>query len=118
VFEFDIKGFFNNVKIPEVIRLLRKLGMPQEQYEFLNKLLFKAPGNLELSNPPKNDYDIMLATRAYMEQREQQFKRPAPIGSQFTHVPVYLEVIKRKELPTENLVHYVRKEKEKDLMGV
>jgi hypothetical protein len=62
VYEFDIKGFFNNVKIGEVIRLLQEKGMPFGINLTLNQILNQIPANLKLEEA-KSDYDKDLASR-------------------------------------------------------
>jgi len=69
VYEFDFKGFFNNVSITTVMDLLKEMGMPGKQAAHLNDILWSAPSNLELEgeNKPKTDYDTTLAARNYVE---------------------------------------------------
>jgi len=65
VYEFDIKGFFNNVKISQVVSLLEERGMPNPTRAMLLKILQQAPENLtDLdSDEVKSDYDEVLAMR-------------------------------------------------------
>lgn len=62
VYEFDIKGFFNNVKIGEVIQLLQERGMPFDQSFHLNRILNQIPANLSMDKA-KSDYDKDLSAR-------------------------------------------------------
>jgi len=62
VYEFDIKGFFNNVKIGQVITLLQERGMPFEQSFSLLKILQCIPDNITMEEA-KSEYDKDLAAR-------------------------------------------------------
>jgi hypothetical protein len=62
VYEFDIKGFFNNVKIGKVIELLQKRGMPFDQSLKLNQILNQIPANISMKEA-KSDYDKDLSAR-------------------------------------------------------
>lgn len=70
VYEFDIKGFFNNVDIDETIEALRKRGMPKDILGTLGKILDKAPANVQLDGKEKSDYDRGLATKNAWEKGE------------------------------------------------
>jgi hypothetical protein len=64
VYEFDIKGFFNNVRISEVIKLLQERGMPASTSNTLYQILKNAPDNMRLgSELVKTDYDTSLMVR-------------------------------------------------------
>lgn len=63
VYEFDLRGFFNNVPIDQVIKMLRERGMPEGISEHLNQLLQKAPENLTVFEKPETVYDQSLALR-------------------------------------------------------
>lgn len=62
VYEFDIKGFFNNVKIGEVVRLLQEKGMPFDISLKLNQILNQIPANISMEDA-KTDYDKDLSAR-------------------------------------------------------
>jgi len=69
IYEFDFKGFFNNVSITNVMDLLKERGMPGKTATKLNSILWSAPANLDLDNPdnkPTSDYDTTLAARNYV----------------------------------------------------
>lgn len=71
VYEFDLQGFFNNVSIPEVNRLLRERGMPEEIREKLILILKKAPSNMNFGDElVKTDYDKALAMRNLHREEE------------------------------------------------
>lgn len=67
VYEFDIKGFFNNVSILNVRNLLEERGMPDATLARLTDILINAPVNLELLQKeledPSKSYDKYLARR-------------------------------------------------------
>jgi len=65
IYEFDIKGFFNNVSIFRVIQMLRDRGMTESSISILYKLLKSAPVNIDWSNmnPLTTGYDADLANR-------------------------------------------------------
>jgi hypothetical protein len=64
VYEFDLKGFFNNVPLPLIKKLLKRRGMPAEVLDKLSRLLKCAPENLTFgSDLIQNDYDKSLAMR-------------------------------------------------------
>jgi len=48
VYEFDLKGFFNNVDIDSVIRLLLERGMPANTASHLERLLLSCPENVSI----------------------------------------------------------------------
>lgn len=48
IYEFDIKGFFNNVHIQKTMDLLRERGMTDSISERLRKILLAYPANLDL----------------------------------------------------------------------
>lgn len=66
MYEFDIKGFFNNVSIPKVIQMLKARGMTDDMRDHLSVILQKAPENMtfkaadEILSTP---YDESLAMR-------------------------------------------------------
>lgn len=85
VFEFDLKGFFNNVSIHLVMDLLKEMGMPGNTATHLNDILWSAPDNLDLDKgKPKTDYDTTLAARKYMDSG-----KPAVIEYVVPEKPVY-----------------------------
>jgi len=53
VYEFDIKGFFNNVHIQKTIDLLRERGMTGSLSDHLRKILLAYPANLDLPDVTK-----------------------------------------------------------------
>lgn len=63
VYEFDLKGFFNNVPIESVIDSLRDRGMPIDISAVLDRLLKCAPENLTVFDKPESTYDQSLALR-------------------------------------------------------
>jgi len=64
VYEFDLKGFFNNVPLPLIKKLLKRRGMPSEALDKLSRILKCAPENLTFgSDLIQNDYDKSLAMR-------------------------------------------------------
>lgn len=66
IYEFDIKGFFNNVQISEVKRLLKERGMPNSMLSKLEKILISIPLNLDTN--AKSAYDKYLVnSRTFME---------------------------------------------------
>jgi hypothetical protein len=62
IYEFDLKGFFNNVKIGEVIKLLQERGMPWDQALRLNLILNQIPANLKMETA-ESEYDKDLSAR-------------------------------------------------------
>lgn len=85
VYEFDIKGFFNNVSINLVMDILKEKGMPGKQATHLNDILWAAPDNLDLDKEkPKTDYDTTLAARKLLASG-----RPAVIEYVIPEKPVY-----------------------------
>lgn len=70
VYEFDIKGFFNNVSIPKVIQMLKARGMTDDMRDHLSVILQKAPENMtfkaadEILSTP---YDESLAMRNWLD---------------------------------------------------
>lgn len=70
VYEFDIKGFFNNVSILQVISLLRERGMPLAQREWLLNMLHRIPENISLEDPKNSPYDEELARRKFLMDME------------------------------------------------
>jgi len=61
IYEFDLKGFFDNVPIFGTIDILRKWGMPIETCQKLASMLLSTPGNLlELTTYVDFDKDIAL----------------------------------------------------------
>lgn len=63
VYEFDIKGFFNNVKIGDIIQKLQERGMPFTYALKLNLLLNRVPANLDIDDAKKSKYDSSLFAR-------------------------------------------------------
>jgi retron-type reverse transcriptase len=63
IYEFDIKGFFNNVDITNTMTALRQRGMPNKIALKLQDILMMAPENLSIGDEDieKNDYDMQLA---------------------------------------------------------
>jgi P2-related tail formation protein len=47
IYEFDIKGFFNNVSIFRVIQQLRDRGMSESMISILYNMLKSAPANID-----------------------------------------------------------------------
>jgi len=47
IYEFDIKGFFNNVSIFQVCQQLRDRGLPEPMNNTLFHLLKSAPANID-----------------------------------------------------------------------
>lgn len=70
VYEFDIKGFFNNVSILQVISLLRERGVPLKQREWLLNMLHRIPENIAFEDPKNSAYDEQLATRKFVMDME------------------------------------------------
>jgi len=68
IYEFDIKGFFNNVNITEIATALRRRGMPNKSVLELQDILMSAPENLSISdcNISSKDYDMQLAWRKFL----------------------------------------------------
>jgi len=68
LYEFDIKGFFNNVNILKVINALRERGMPTNEALNFRNILCSAPINLDYYDKStlKSDYDKQLAIRNIM----------------------------------------------------
>jgi len=68
IYEFDIKGFFNNVNILKVIQALRDRGMPTNEALNFRNILCSAPINLDFYDKStiKTDYDKKLAIRNIM----------------------------------------------------
>lgn len=62
VYEFDLKGFFNNVQISDIIKKLQQRGMPFKYALKLNLLLNKVPANLKVDDN-KSKYDSSLFSR-------------------------------------------------------
>jgi len=65
VYEFDLKGFFNNVRISTVMQLLEARGLPSPMLERLESILESVPDNLNFEDLPKikSDYDKQLVSR-------------------------------------------------------
>jgi len=65
VYEFDIKGFFNNVSIFRVIQQLRDRGMSESSISILYNMLKSAPANIDWStmSASATGYDADLANR-------------------------------------------------------
>jgi len=65
IYEFDIKGFFNNVDIAKVIEKLMSKGMSMEIARKLDNILWSTPQNIEdsLRKNKKSDYDLDLLER-------------------------------------------------------
>jgi len=98
IYEFDIKGFFNNVHIGKTVSDLIKRGMPESISATLKRLLFSYPSNLEPVSmrdqkfgntyykmgpggllkkvEHKSDYDASLALRHEFEDEERLKKLP------------------------------------------
>lgn len=70
VYEFDLKGFFNNVPIESVIDSLRDRGMPIDISAVLDRLLKCAPENLTVFDKPDSTYDQSLALRNQYKDAE------------------------------------------------
>jgi len=71
IYEFDIKGFFNNVSIFGVCQQLRDRGLPEPLNNTLFHLLKSAPANIDWSEKSgiKTSYDADLANRkAYISK--------------------------------------------------
>jgi len=68
IYEFDIKGFFNNVDIDSVIEKLQKRGMPVSQLKDLERILLSCPDNINIDWDKDHDtsYDDLLAYRKAM----------------------------------------------------
>jgi hypothetical protein len=75
VYEFDFKGFFNNVSITDTIFSLEVRGMPDDVSGKLEKILKRVPANLGLYDEHTSEYDRSLAIRGYLEG---QFDEPEP----------------------------------------
>lgn len=71
IYEFDIKGFFNNVSIYKTVASLRERGMPFESLTKLSDILYSLPANLDLRNEStiKSEYDRELAARKHLESQ-------------------------------------------------
>jgi len=65
IYEFDIKGFFNNVSIFRVIQQLRDRGMSESMISILYNMLKSAPANIDWStmSAAATGYDADLANR-------------------------------------------------------
>jgi hypothetical protein len=48
VYEFDLKGFFNNVDIDSVIKMLLERGMPASTAAHLERMLLSCPENVNI----------------------------------------------------------------------
>jgi hypothetical protein len=48
IYEFDLKGFFNNVDIDAVMKLLLERGMPAQTAVNLEKMLLSCPENVNI----------------------------------------------------------------------
>jgi len=79
IYEFDIKGFFNNVDILDVIYELEERGMPQELRDRLEEILMKCPQNLNLDEDSEavlTGYDRQLAFRKMFMPSASDKKQP------------------------------------------
>jgi len=67
IYEFDIKGFFNNVSIYKTMHALRDRGMPLPNRKNLFEVLVSCPANISLSDMDsiKSEYDASLAKRQW-----------------------------------------------------
>lgn len=67
IYEFDIKGFFDNVDIFSITNALKKRGMSARYRNILEKMLLSTPANIpmEMDEPPSEDlpYDKLLGVR-------------------------------------------------------
>jgi len=65
IYEFDIKGFFNNVSIFRVIQQLRDRGMSESMISILYNMLKSAPANIDWNSlsASATGYDADLANR-------------------------------------------------------
>lgn len=64
VYEFDIKGFFNNVSIYKVMDMLQDRGLNDDLANRLQFLLMQCPENLDLfKTESPSDYDQLLGIR-------------------------------------------------------
>jgi len=85
VYEFDIKGFFNNVSIHGVIEDLRQRGMDEKALAQLANILAKAPNNLKFHEHQEDLYDTALSLRNYYEMTNlKKDLRDFPPGSNRT----------------------------------
>jgi len=70
IYEFDIKGFFNNVDIDSVISKLQERGMPVDQLVDLERVLLSCPDNVNIDwdrdQEGDMNYDDLLAYRKSM----------------------------------------------------
>lgn len=79
IYEFDIKGFFNNVDILDVIFELEERGMPQNLRDRLEEILMKCPQNLNLDEDSESvltGYDRQLAFRKMFMPSASDKKQP------------------------------------------
>lgn len=65
VYEFDIKGFFNNVSLSNTNRLLEERGMPTRPRELIYSILKNAPKNMSIWENQSTDYDRSLVARNF-----------------------------------------------------
>jgi len=71
IYEFDIKGFFNNVSILDTIRKLRERGMNKEMRLRLKRILDSWPANIEAVTSVRGQdttYDQKLGHRKYLNE--------------------------------------------------
>jgi len=79
IYEFDIKGFFNNVDILDVIFELEERGMPKDLRDRLEEILMKCPQNLNLDEDSEavlTGYDRQLAFRKMFMPSASDKKQP------------------------------------------
>jgi hypothetical protein len=67
IYEFDIKGFFDNVDIFSISTALKERGMPAIYRNVLERMLLSTPANIptEIDEPYSEDlpYDKLLGLR-------------------------------------------------------
>lgn len=77
VYEFDIKGFFDNVSISKTLKQLEDRGLPSELYDHFSTLLESTPKNIDfkkkeytgMKRKPLTDMDYKLGARTKLKSR-------------------------------------------------
>jgi len=83
IYEFDLKGFFNNVDIDSVIKLLLERGMPASQAAHLERILLSCPENVNVE-PETWEYDMemirMIEEDGYMPSLSMLYSKDSKSG--------------------------------------
>jgi hypothetical protein len=81
MYEFDIKGFFNNVSIVKTINSLELRGMKGKMLKKLEQILESTPNNIDIDDPDSmtSEYDKDLALRKANKKR--------PMREMTEHIP-------------------------------